>query len=330
MVSQKNLLRILINTFLGGVLIYIWSRFVNLGEISTALSGVKLEYLLILVVLFLISGVLRSLRLKILLHEPKLSFINLIYLNLLAQFLSFMIPIRAGEITKGVYLSRFMHRPFPTTIIWVFIDRFIDFYVVILLIVISLLFIPTNLPPSLITGCEVLLIGMSILAVVIIKNQKFSEKLTNFLIPLFIVNSLKIYFISFIKSILEGFSILDLSLIRWIKIMGVTLLAFIIDGMFWWVIFLALGLDLGILPGILGNALMALTFLIPAAPGYVGSAEASGLAVWTGILGLPTGISSSGTVLFHLVSVVILMVAGLVSLYLLKFDLNLVWRRFRK
>jgi glycosyltransferase 2 family protein len=330
MISQKLIFRVALNTLLGIVFIYIWSRFVNLSEILTTLSTVKAEYIAIMVILFLLSSVLRSIRLKVLLNSSKLKVKELSLLTLLAQFLSFMIPIRAGEITKGVYLSTQLEKPFPTTVVWVFIDRFIDFYQVILIIVVSLLFIQTGLPEKLIWGSLILLIVISILSLVIIRNHKLGVKIIDLLSHLLPVKSIKDYFVSFSLSVLNGFEILHLSFAQWLKVMGVTLLAFIIDGAFWSIAFLSIGEDIGIIKGILGNGLMALTFLIPAAPGYVGSAEASGLAVWSGILGLSSHNASSGTVLFHIVTVVVLLIFGLISLYLLKFDLNQVWKKIKK
>jgi len=66
------------------------------------------------------------------------------------------------------------------------------------------------------------------------------------------------------------------------------------------------------------------------APGYVGSAEVSGLAVFGGVLGLESNLASAATVLMHIITTVCLLVFGITSLYLLKFDLGQVWRKVRK
>ena len=55
-------------------------------------------------------------------------------LNLLCQFLSFMIPVRAGEITKSAYLTSQFDLPLGKSLIWVFVDRFFDFWVILFLI----------------------------------------------------------------------------------------------------------------------------------------------------------------------------------------------------
>lgn len=330
MISRKILIRVAINTIIGLVLIYVWTRFVDFNEVLHTLSDVKLEYIGLLVLCFLLSSILRSLRLKVLLNSPKLNIQDLSLLTLLSQFLSFMIPVRAGELTKGVYLSTQLQRPFPTTVVWVFIDRFIDFYQVILLILISLLLVPTGLPSKLVYGSLFLLLIMSIFVFIIIRNNEYGRKIIKKVSGIFILDSISRYFVIFSNSILDGFEILNLKQSQWIKVMLITFLAFLIDGIFWWLVFLSIGLDVGLVKGVLGNDLIALTFLIPAAPGYVGSAEASGLAVWSGVLDVPSNIASTGTILFHIVTVVTLLIFGLISLYLLNFDLNEVWKKLKK
>jgi uncharacterized membrane protein YbhN (UPF0104 family) len=76
--------------------------------------------------------------------------------------------------------------------------------------------------------------------------------------------------------------------------------------------------------------LNSLTFLIPAAPGYVGSAEAAGLAVFSLGLGFDkTGVAAA-TLLYHAFVLIFMLIFGLIGLYFLKFDLRLVWQKLRK
>ena len=80
----------------------------------------------------------------------------------------------------------------------------------------------------------------------------------------------------------------------------------------------------------LGQLLSALTYLIPAAPGYIGSAEASGLLIFSGIFGINTNLASSMTVLFHIASGVFVLFYGLISVFSLKLDLRLILKKALK
>src|SRR3989344_6047956 len=128
------MVKIIFNAFLGLVLIIIWSRFVDLGQIASTLSRVNLLFLGPIFFFMILSPVTRAIRLKIFLSEvKKIPLLDLIFLNGAAQMLNFFIPIRAGEIAKGVYLNTRYKLNLGKSVIWIFLDRFVDFLAVLLL-----------------------------------------------------------------------------------------------------------------------------------------------------------------------------------------------------
>lgn len=327
---NKNLLRrIAFNSALGIILIFLWTRFVNLEETLVILKKVQLQYLFFFFVFFIISSALRGLRLKLLLKDQRISLKDVIMLNFLSQFLSFMIPVRAGELTKSVYLTTQFQQPLAKTMVWVFVDRFLDFWVVLLMISTFLLSVPTNLPSQFIRAAFVLSLLFSLAFILAVKSEKISKRIVNFLSKFFIVPNIKRWFISFAHTVIEGFEILRRHPLELLELVSLTLLATIFDGLIWMVIFLSVGVSLDFAKSLLGNALAALSFLIPAAPGYVGSAEAATLAVFGGVLGVETNFVSAASVVFHVLTIFALLLFGICSLYLLKFDLNLVWKRLK-
>lgn len=322
------MLKILFNTLLGLVLILIWSRFVNLQEILITLSKTNLVFLGPVVVFMLLSPVLRSIRLKIFLSEiKKIKLLDLIFLNGVAMVLNFFIPIRAGEVAKGIYLNTNYHLNLGKSVIWVFLDRFVDFLVVLLLTGVLFFVVPTTLSITFII-IIVLILGIALLLTYLIIYQvNFTQKLFNFLKALLIINAIKIYFDRFSKFMLESFSVLnrhpkDLSLM-----VGVTILAYMADAAVWYFTFLALGVQQNYLKMYLGQMLSALTYLIPAAPGYIGSAEASGLLILSGIFGILPNLASAMIVLFHITSAIFVLIFGLISIYSLKINLGVLFKK---
>lgn len=330
MFSRKTLFRITLNTLLGLGLVYVWSRFVNLEEIIQTLSRVNPVYILIAFCFYFSSTILRGLRLTLLLSSFNFPLKDSTLLTALSQFLSFLIPIRAGEVSKAVYISTQFNQPLGKSVIWVFLDRFLDFWAVFFLIGLGLILIPTSLPSTVIKMAVGLFLISTVGGLILLRNKQNVLKIINFLSNFLIVKSIKRVFVSVTTTILDGADIIKLQPLFLIKIALLSLLAFILDGMFWWMMFLGVKFDIGLIKAVLGNALMALTFLLPAAPGFVGSTEASGLLVYSGALGVETGIASAATVLFHLSVVLFMLILGLGSLYLLKFDLNLVWKQLRR
>lgn len=323
------MIRILINTGIGVGLILIWAKFTNLPEVLNILKTTEIKFTFLFIFFFALSTLIRSFRLNMLLGKHKLPFKDVAMLNFLSQFLSFAIPIRAGEVTKGVYLTTQLDVSLSKAIIWVFADRFIDFWAVLLLISTLIWLLPTNLPVNLTQIIPVLFVILTIAATFAIKSRLFAQKVATFLSHLLVIDSIKRRFVSVAHNIIDGLEVLDLPAKTLFALVILTVLAFISDGFIWFFVFSALGFNLGIIQGVLGNALAALTFLIPAAPGFVGSTEASGLAVFGGILGVDANLASAASVLFHILVAASLVGFGVTSIYLLKFDLRLVWKKIR-
>lgn len=330
MLNKKLFFRILINSAFGLILIGVWSRFIDLKELIVILKGVDFKYGAIFFLLFFLSGLLRGLRLKFLLKSYHLPFKDVAMLSFLSQFLSFMIPVRAGEITKSVYLNSQFDLPLSKTMVWIFLDRFLDFWTVLFLISIFLIIVPNNFSPDLVKSLFLLFATLSIFLILTISSQNLARKILHFISQLLIVGRLKQFFLTFGQTILEGLDVLQRHPAEIIILLLISVAVITLESLIWLVTFLSLGVNLGVGKSILGNSLTALTFLIPSAPGYVGSAEAAGLAVFSGILGLEANLASAATVVFHILTLITLPILGIASLYFLKFDLGLVWKKIKK
>lgn len=325
------MIKILLNTLLGIVLIFIWSRFVNLGQIFLTLSKVDFIFLVPIFFFMLLSPVIRAIRLKIFLSEiKKIKLLDLIYLNGAAMMLNFFIPVRAGEIVKGVYLNNKYGLPLGKSVIWIFIDRFVDFLAVLMLATLLFFIVPTALNVTFIIVITVILITALFLTYLIIYKSNFAKKLFNFLKHLLIERHIKRYFDKLSNFILESFAILDRHPKDLALMTVITVLAYAADASIWYFTFAALSASQNFFKMYLGQVLSALTYLVPAAPGYVGSAEASGLLILSGVFSIAPNLASAMTVLFHIISAVFVLVFGLISLYALKIDLGVVFKKLFK
>lgn len=322
------MLKIIVNTAVGVVLTLIWFRFVDIGQIFVTLSKVNFLNLLPVILFMLLSPIIRAIRLKIFLSEiKKIPLLDLIFLNGVAMMLNFYIPIRAGEIAKGVYLNTRFALPLAKSIIWVILDRFIDFLVVLILAALLLLFIPTSLNINVITAITIILTLALTLTYLTIFQANFVRKIVNFLRHMLIINSIKIYFERFTNFILESLSILRRHPKELLLLGLVTVLGYAMDAFIWYFIFVSLGAPQDFLKMYLGQLLSALTYLIPAAPGYVGSAEASGLLILSGVFGIGANLASAMIVLFHILSALFVLIFGMISVFSLKIDLGLILKK---
>ncbi|MDO8573880.1 MAG: lysylphosphatidylglycerol synthase transmembrane domain-containing protein [Candidatus Daviesbacteria bacterium] len=325
------MIKVLFNTALGIVLIFIWSRFVNIGEIFSAISKVNLFFLVPILFFMLLSPVLRAVRLKVFLAEvTKIKLLDLIYLNGAAMMLNFFIPIRAGEVLKGIYLNTNYNLPLGKSVIWIFIDRFVDFLAVLFLASVLFFVVPTALNIMFITVIIIILFIVLSLTYLVVFQSTFARKMFSFLRYFLVVNHIKIYFDSFSNFILEAFAILNRHPKDLILMMGITFLAYAVDAAVWYFTFIALGANQAYLKMYLGQLLSALTYLVPAAPGYVGSAEASGLLILSGVFGIEANLASAMTVLFHILSAIFVLIFGIVSIYFLKINVGTLLKKVLK
>lgn len=332
MLSKSTLLKIVINTLIGGILVTVWLQFVNLGEILDTLKKVQFISVLPIFLAMFTSVLLRAFRFKILLAPlAKTRLSDLTFLTGFAMMLSFLIPIRAGEIAKGIYLNNVYKLPIAKSIIWVFLDRFLDFLIVLVLGSVLLLVIPTALSKNITIITFITVIIFILVFYLMVFQTNFAKKMFKFLSHLLIVSSIKIYFERLCSFFLDTFIILKRSPKDLAILVGITILAYAADAFIWYFSFVAIGSVQPFINMYLGQMLSALTYLIPAAPGYVGSAEASGILIFSGVFGINTNIASAMVVLFHVLTLVWILVFGIISVYFLKIDLGVILRKiFRR
>jgi uncharacterized protein (TIRG00374 family) len=345
----KTFLRVLINTAIGIVLIYFWLKLVNLEEVWQALQSFNPLILIPTILLMALATISKALRFKILLSKTiKISSLRIINLTFLSQLLSFTIPVRLGEIAKGVYLSTHYDLHFGRAVVWVFLDRFLDFWAVLglslLLLTVSYMdpsaspqlvgIIVASLRTSFPQGMAVTLFFAvafcSLLVIAAVLKPGIFKYLVSILSHLMLLKSLKKKFLDFGFFIIDCFSLLEGSLKRSFGILILTILGAFFEGLSWFIVLRSFTPDIAILKAWLGSMLNSLSFIIPAAPGYVGSAEAAGLAVFSYGLGMDKTIVSASTLIIHALSLIFILSSGILGLYMLKFNLGLVWKKLLK
>lgn len=328
MFTKNNLLKIGVNSIIGLLAVILWLYFVDLTDIIFRLRQANLLYLIPASICLILSLALRTYKLKFFLSPiRKIKFYELLALNGVAGMLNFLIPIRAGEVTKGFYLSKTYSIDLSKAVMWVFVDRFLDFLYVLIVAPIVLLFV-VNSVPSGVTTISVILAGVLLALVYLMVYQvSIAERLLQMCTQLLIFKLPKKYFASLYRHSLDTFSVLNRSILDWIILILLTTLAFLLDGLSYYFVFLSINSNQNILNMFLGQLLVALSYIIPAAPGYVGSAEASVLLVFSGILGIDKVSSSTMAILFHSLILVFLVTGGVFGIYSLNLDFKAIFKR---
>lgn len=324
----KTLLRILINTAIGIALIYFWLKLVNLEEIRRTLESFNPLILIPVICLMALATISKALRFKILLSKAiKIPALRIINLTFLSQLLSFTIPIRLGEIAKGVYLSTHYDLHFGRAVVWVFVDRFLDFWCVLALSLLLLTVVPTSFPSGIAATLFFAVAGSSLLVIAAVLKPGLFKYLIKVSSHLMLLKPLKQKFIQVGFFMVDCFSLLRGGVKRSLGLLSLTISGAFFEGLSWFLVLSAFMPGAPLLKVWLGSMLNSLSFIIPAAPGYVGSAEAAGLAVFSYGLGMDKTIVSAATIIIHALSLVFILSSGIFGLYMLKFNLGLVWKK---
>ncbi len=91
-----------------------------------------------------------------------------------------------------------------------------------------------------------------------------------------------------------------------------------VDGLAFSMLFMSLGLAVPLLGAIVTQVTLLYTYLLPSAPGYLGSLEAGGTLLLTSGLGLPSGTAAGAMVLWHALAAVMVVALGLVAVQQLR------------
>jgi uncharacterized protein (TIRG00374 family) len=322
---KKTIIRLIINTLIGASLIFLWVRMVPINEVFEKLSHTDPSIVIIGSVLLALGGILRGMRLFFILPEKSISFKDSILITSLSQFLSFVIPVRLGEITKGVYVSTQANLPFAKSLVWIFLDRFIDFWVVVTGVLLLTLSLNLPIPESIKTSITILTVLMTVGLVIAIYYPKLIKKIATAVIAILIITAIKKIFEKLTNFILECLAVLPKRTDKQLIILFLTILSWIIEAAVWYLILMQLGItDITWQTALLGTLLVTLSFIIPAAPGYLGSLQASSVAIFSYLLGFDSVTVSAAAVIFNLVMLISVLIAGIPSIYLLNFDIKLV------
>ncbi len=261
--------------------------------------------------------------------DNKTSLVQIALLTYLGQFLTFIIPVRLGEFAKGIYISTQTKQPLTQSILWVFIDRLVDFWVVISLIGLLLLLTQTAIPSNVNLTIAGLAAALSVGLIVTVYYPKFVKKTAEIVLSLVFIKRLRKLLSDFSSNIIDSFSILKVKPEKQLLLVAITAFSWLFESITWYMALSGLGANISVLGVVLGTMLMALSFLLPSAPGYLGSLQAAGLLVFGLWLGIDAVTVSAGTILMHASIMIYVLLVGVSSLYFLKLDLGDLFKRFK-
>lgn len=315
-------------SLIGLGLLVAWLLVVDTQSLLANLGAVKWRTIALAGALGVLSLSIRSVRWKqVLSPVANVPFPDLWAIGLASSLINFVIPVRSGELARGVFLKQRYAVRMSVSLPTVVLDRSLDLLAVVLIGIVGALGgLAIDRSISVVIGLgAALLIGFAAFVLFAILARQRLSMLIQRLIPKSLGQPLRERVIQVMEGFLVGFASVGTHPRMLLPLVGLSLLAALVDSAVFLVLFADLGAGIAPFAILVGYALFAITFVVPGAPGYIGSMEAFGSLVF-GALGMQTAVAASGIVVYHALNAALLAIGGGLAFWLLGARPGSVWR----
>jgi uncharacterized protein (TIRG00374 family) len=326
--------QVVIGLLIGIGLLFLVSRFVNIAFTLHVLrqnltTPQGLFFALLSGIAFLSAFSIRGVRWKLFLNPIcKVSTFTTIRLYLISIFINFLLPISSGEIAKSLMLKRTAAVPIGRSLPTVAMDRSMDllpaFFIILLVPLLGMhMDIKLWLVLCIVAALFILLVLFAILA-----GWKRDAAITllskiTSILPKTYGSKITAFATSFVDSLLtvvrrpRTFMLAAL----------LTCVAVTFDSLFALLAFRTIGFPISFGTALFGYTVFNMFFILPTPPGQLGSNEAVGLLVFTGLLRLPASKVSAMIIFSHPWAALLMCTAGILSLKALGLKISTAMRK---
>jgi glycosyltransferase 2 family protein len=320
LLTRRQIGLLIAQTLLGAILLWLWLRVVNLQAVGKILKQANGWLVLAAAGLSVSAGAIRAGRwrqvLRPLLTVPPW---ELWMINAAAALINFIIPLRTTEIAKSLFLKYRRQVPVAASLPTVAIDRSFDLVAVLTLGIVGGLMgvhLGSRLSLVILAGGG-LLLSFIVLIGLALWSQRGLITLLSRLLPKQLNEKWRERILSVGEAFLRGLATAaqrpgDMALM-----LGLSLVAILSDATGLYLLFFALNIQVSFAVVATGFALLTLSFIVPGAPGYIGSTEAFGLLIFV-TLGIERDLAAGAVLLNHAVSSSLIVVLGTIGLWVVR------------
>jgi uncharacterized protein (TIRG00374 family) len=268
------------------LLIGAFLRLIDISTVSERLEHLRVGLALSCGAAFLAAYVVRAMRWRCLLRPCKVSIRRAAAIYQAAIFLNWLLPIRGGEIAMSLLLRRTNGVPVNRSLAAVSMDKAMDLLPAALLFgLVPLLGLQLSEPLWLLLGLTLAILAAAVvvLALAFWRRDRTVAVLVRPLSAVFGDRAR-----TRAGSFIAGYVDTLLALIRQGRLLlaaaGYTVVAIGLDAAFCTLAFKAVGVDVALPVVLYGYTFFNLAFILPSAPGQVGSNEIIGLLIFSGLL----------------------------------------------
>lgn len=307
-------------TLLGAVLLVAWLYFVDLGEVPETLGKAQWGYVAAAALVGWSTTYIRAMRWRLIINPiGEVPRVDLWLIGLASSLVNFVIPIRSGELARGLFLKQREGIPVSASLPTVAVDRSLDLLVVLLIGGVGLV------SGAVVGGSVLLALGLgagllaffTAFAVAAIIWQDRLTTLIARLLPRLLGEGVRNRLIALLSGMLNSLTAIGRKPGRFVPLIILSLGAALIDASVFYLLFQGIGYPISLIGSVTGYSIFALTFIVPGAPGYVGSFEAFGSLVFGGALGTPQAAAAAVVLIYHAINVIMLGITGVSAFVIL-------------
>jgi glycosyltransferase involved in cell wall biosynthesis/uncharacterized membrane protein YbhN (UPF0104 family) len=309
-------LRLGLQTAFGLALLWLWLRTVSLPEVASHARVHSWWPVLVMLLLFLLTSVIRARRWLLLLRPlAPVGMVRAFAMNAAGSLLNYVLPIRSGDAARTWWLWRRHRVPAGSALATIVIDKACDLAAVALILAgleVVALTGAISAPRGLIGAAAFAIALLSgVLGTALIGPRVARSPLARRLLPARIASGLAGQAFAF-RAGARGLWTPALAA----RLASLTALAMVIDAFNFTLLFAAVGINVPVLKAMAAYPALLLSFAVPAGPGYLGNLEVAGSLVLVGGLGLDAAVAAGAIVLYHGVTAATALVLGLLGLFL--------------
>src|SRR5438094_9037081 len=313
---MKRWIRLGLQTVFGLFLLWLWLRTVSLPEVASHARVQSWPPVVLIVVLFLVTSMIRARRWLLLLRPlAPVGMVRAFAMNAAGGILNYVVPIRTGDAARAWWLWRRHRVPAGSALATIVIDKACDLAGVALVLAVLEIVAATGAvsAPRGLAGAAALAVALlaAVLGSALAGPRIARSWLAGRVLPARFASATAGQAFAF-RAGARGLWTPALSA----RLAGLTVLALLIDAFNFTLLFTAVGISVPPLKAMAAYPALLLTFAVPAGPGYLANLEVAGALVLGGGLGLAAGVAAGAIVLYQYISACNALPWGVVCLYL--------------
>jgi glycosyltransferase 2 family protein len=314
-VNRRNIIVLTLGALVGIILIYLWQAHIPIDELGRYFSRVNSRWVIPAAAIYLSAYFIRSIRWNLLLsHSIKIPIWRTWMYAMAGNLLNYMIPIRAGELVKAWFVKHNHGQAIAHTLPSVFIDKTFDTIAILaVLLLIPFLAISLSWPLIVLLGLLALVFIVSLGLIILAAYHK--ERTVGILQVFFAWLPIKIRgkVNKFLLVFVQGLNLFEHHPLKLIAAVLLTLLGIGLDGLYFYLLFVAFGISFPFLLAVFGYTLINMSYALPQPPAQLGSNEWMMIIIFSLGFGLTKSEASAIMAFAHILTAILMLALGSIA-----------------